>query len=197
MRICSRTRSMPVIASVTGMLHLQAGVHLDEEELAVLVEELDGADAEIAELATASTTTLPILARCSASMAGEGASSSTFWWRRCSEQSRSPRCTHVAEAVGDHLHLDVPRLAEVALHIDRVVAERGLGLGAGRRERPRQAPSALSATFMPRPPPPAAALISTGKPISSAAAPRLLVVPTAPSEPGTTGMPAPSPPAWR
>jgi hypothetical protein len=38
---------MPVIISVTGMLDLDAGVHLDEVELAVLVEELDGADAEI------------------------------------------------------------------------------------------------------------------------------------------------------
>ena len=33
------------------MLDLDAGVHLDEIELAVLVEELDGADAEIFELA--------------------------------------------------------------------------------------------------------------------------------------------------
>ena len=33
------------------MLDLDAGVHLDEVELAVLVEELDGADAEIVELA--------------------------------------------------------------------------------------------------------------------------------------------------
>ena len=32
------------------MLDLQAGVHLDEVELAVLVEELDGAGAGIAEL---------------------------------------------------------------------------------------------------------------------------------------------------
>ena len=33
-----------------GMLDLDAGVHLDEIELAVLVEELDRADADIAEL---------------------------------------------------------------------------------------------------------------------------------------------------
>jgi hypothetical protein len=31
------------------MLDLQAGVHLDEEELAVLPQELDGADAQIAD----------------------------------------------------------------------------------------------------------------------------------------------------
>jgi hypothetical protein len=34
-----------------GMLDLQAGVHLDEVELAVLVEEFDGADAAVLQLA--------------------------------------------------------------------------------------------------------------------------------------------------
>ena len=43
---------------------------------------------------------------------------------------------------------------------------------------------------MPRPPPPAAALIRTGKPISSAAARASSSVVSAPAEPGTTGMPA-------
>src|SRR5215510_13086395 len=33
----------------------------------------------------------PILARAAAASTGEGPSSQTFWWRRCSEQSRSPR----------------------------------------------------------------------------------------------------------
>src|SRR5471030_2809226 len=44
---------------------LHAGVHLDEIELAVFIQELEGA----------------------------GASSMTFWWRRCIEQSRSPSQT--------------------------------------------------------------------------------------------------------
>src|SRR5881394_4667415 len=35
--------------------------------------------------------TSPISARCLPLSAGEGASSTSFWWRRCSEQSRSPR----------------------------------------------------------------------------------------------------------
>src|SRR6266568_5122771 len=33
----------------------------------------------------------PIWARAAAARTGEGPSSQTFWWRRCSEQSRSPR----------------------------------------------------------------------------------------------------------
>ena len=35
----------------------------------------------------------PIRARSASSAAGDGASSMTFWWRRCSEHSRSPRWT--------------------------------------------------------------------------------------------------------
>ena len=41
----------------------------------------------------ASTQRSPIFARCFAVMKGAGASSMTFWWRRCIEQSRSPRLT--------------------------------------------------------------------------------------------------------
>ena len=33
---------------------------------------------------------LPSAARTSAGSPGAGASSTSFWWRRCSEQSRSP-----------------------------------------------------------------------------------------------------------
>src|SRR5574341_1171465 len=39
----------------------------------------------------ASTASWPMLARWSALRAGEGASSSTFWWRRCSEQGSGVR----------------------------------------------------------------------------------------------------------
>ena len=41
----------------------------------------------------------------------------------------------VAEAVGDHLQLDVPRGLQVALHVDGVVAERRLGLPTGGGDR--------------------------------------------------------------
>ena len=74
-------------------------------------------------------------ARVAASMTGEGASSKTFWWRRWSEQSRSPRVHRVALAVAEDLDLDVARGGEVFLEIDLVVAEGCLGLGAGGVER--------------------------------------------------------------
>ena len=74
------------------MLDLDARVHLDEIELAVLVQELDRADAEIFELAHRLRDGLADRCCAAATLsAGEGPSSQTFWWRRCSEQSRSPR----------------------------------------------------------------------------------------------------------
>ena len=49
MAICSWTISTPVICSVTGVLDLQAGVHLEEEKLAPRVlQKLDGAGVLIA-----------------------------------------------------------------------------------------------------------------------------------------------------
>ena len=41
----------------------------------------------------AATAASPMTARMAGVMPGAGASSTTFWWRRCSEQSRSNRCT--------------------------------------------------------------------------------------------------------
>ena len=68
----------------------------------------------------------------------------------------------VALAVAEHLEFDVARLGEILLQIDAVVAEGGLGLGARRPMAHRRGRLGVRATFMPRPPPPAAALISTG-----------------------------------
>jgi hypothetical protein len=74
------------------MLDLDAGVHLDEVELAVLEEELEGAGAAVADaLAGLDADRADLLALRFSLMPGAGASSMTFWWRRCIEQSRSPR----------------------------------------------------------------------------------------------------------
>jgi hypothetical protein len=73
------------------VLDLHPRVHLDEVELAVLVEELEGAGAAVADLRQASAQRSPTLRDVAAAMPGAGASSMTFWWRRCIEQSRSPR----------------------------------------------------------------------------------------------------------
>ena len=80
-----------MIISVTGCSTWRRVFISMKIELAVLIEELDGAGAAIFELSIAAATVSPILWRSSALRAGEGASSQIFWWRRCSEQSRSPR----------------------------------------------------------------------------------------------------------
>ena len=145
------------------MLDLQPGVHLDEVEFAVLVEELDGAGAAIAHFGhRLAHDARPSRRARRGVMTGEGASSSTFWWRRWSEQSRSPRWIAAALAVAEHLELDVARVGEIFLHVDGVVAE---GRARFRRRLAHQAFELVfgfGTTFMPRPPPPDAALIRTG-----------------------------------
>ena len=64
-----------------------------------------------------------------------GASSTTFWCRRCTEHSRSKRCSTVPWVSPDHLHLDVPGVGQVPLHEDLVGAEGGRGLALRRRHR--------------------------------------------------------------
>ena len=70
-------------------------------------------------------------ARCSSVRNGAGASSTSFWLRRCSEQSRVPTTIDVAVGVGEHLRLDVPRLVEEALDEALAAAERRDGLADG------------------------------------------------------------------
>ena len=117
-----------------GMLDLDAGVHLDEVELAVLVEELDGADAEIFHLLHRLGHGQPdLLARAAASSAGEGPSSQTFWWRRCSEQSRSPRWIAPPRPSPSTWISMWRGFWQVFFEIDRGVAEGGFGLVGGGR----------------------------------------------------------------
>jgi hypothetical protein len=83
---------------------------------------------------TASTTILPILARGRA----EGGRGGFFQHLLVAALQRAvafAEVNHIAVAVGDDLDLDVARLLEVALHIDRVIAERGASFRAGGRDR--------------------------------------------------------------
>ena len=62
---------------------------------------------------------------CSLVRNGAGASSTSFWWRRCSEQSRVEIDHHVAVGVGQALGLHVPRPVQVALDEALAPAECG------------------------------------------------------------------------
>ena len=172
------------------MLDLDAGVHLDEIELAVLVEEFDRADAEIFELAHRLRHGLADAVAGGDVERGRGAFLPDLLVAALQRAVALAEMDGAALAVAEHLDLDVARPLEIFLEIDRVVAEGGLRLGARGRERVRAARPRSCATFMPRPPPPAAALTSTGKPIVLAIASASWSEVTPPSEPGTTGMPS-------
>ena len=76
-----------------------------------------------------------IAARISAVMPGAGASSMTFWWRRCSEQSRSNRCTALPRLSPNTCTSIWRGLSTYFSTSTAVVAESGLGLAprAGQR----------------------------------------------------------------
>ena len=112
------------------VLDLQPGVHLQEEELAGgrVEQALDGARVAVADRLAGPDRPRPAAgARSSASTAGDGDSSTSFWLRRCTEHSRSPSATHGAVGQAEDLHLDVAYPREVALDQHRAVAEHPLG----------------------------------------------------------------------
>src|SRR3569623_1209485 len=118
-----------------GMLDLQTGVHLDEEELAVLPQELDGADAEVADLLDGLDDGLADLV---AAFGRQGRGGRLFQHLLVATLQRAvafAQMAVVAIGVGDDLDHDVARLLEIAIHIDRAVAEgrQGLLLGGGDR----------------------------------------------------------------
>ena len=109
------------------VLDLEPGVHLQEVELVGgrLVEELDGAGVLVVGARAMSQAALPSATRTSSGRPGAGASSTSFWWRRWSEQSRSPRNT-TSPRPSARTWASTWRGLQVALGVDLVAAEGGL-----------------------------------------------------------------------
>jgi hypothetical protein len=118
-----------------GVLDLQAGVHLEEEEVAVLVDELDGPGVVVADG----------LGRLDRGVAHGRFDAIGQSGCRCfldqllvtplgrAVPRRDP--DHVALLVADDLHLDVARPGEVALDVHLVASEEALRLALGARHR--------------------------------------------------------------
>ena len=118
------------------MLDLQPGVHLDEIELAVLVQELDGAGAAIADLRQRVGDDFADLRARLGVQGRRGRFLQHLLVAALQRAVALAQMHHIAVAVAQHLHLDMARLAEIFLDIDVVIAEGGLGLGAAERQRP-------------------------------------------------------------
>ena len=142
-----------------AVLDLEPGVDLEEPEPAVRVEqELDGRGVdEPGRLARPGPPAAWSSRRCVLVRPGAGDSSTSFWWRRWSEQSRSPRATIVPVGVAEQLDLDVAGRPDLALEVDGAVAERRprLGRAGGQRRgqlaRPRRPGACPGRRRRPRP----------------------------------------------
>ena len=156
-----------VTASVTGCSTCSRVLTSRKDaSLAVgVVDELDGARRAVA----APTRTAPrrtstqLRPRTASGRSGAGASSMTFWLRRCSEQSRSPRADDPPGAVAEDLHLDVAGALDAALEEH---AGGWRSCSAASRCDPVAGVAQLvrrsAQTRMPMPPPPPVALSMTG-----------------------------------
>ena len=118
-----------------GVLHLEAGVHLEEPELAVLVEELDGAGVVVAaRLGDLHGRLAHRLAR----LGREGRRRALLDQLLVAPLGRAVALAHphdVAVGVADHLHLHVARPGEVALDVALVAPEALERLGLRRLQR--------------------------------------------------------------
>ena len=112
------------------VLDLDAGVHLDEVELAVLVEELDGAGARVFELAHGGGADLADLAAAWRRDGRGGGLLPDLLVAALQRAVAGAEMDGVALAVAHQLDFDVARLLQVLFDVDAVVAEGGLGLGA-------------------------------------------------------------------
>ena len=119
-----------------GVLHLEAGVHLEEPELAVLVEELDGAGVVVAaRLGDLHGRLAHRLADVSAGKAGRRALLDQLLVAALGRAVALADPHDVAVGVADDLHLHVARPGEVALDVALVAAEALERLGLRRLER--------------------------------------------------------------
>ena len=120
------------------MLDLDAGIHFDEVELAVLVEEFDGADAEIFDLAHRLGDRFADRVAHGGVERRRGAFLPDLLVAPLQRAVALAEMDGAAFAVAEHLDFDVARPLQIFFQINRVVAERGLRLGARHGEARRQ-----------------------------------------------------------
>ncbi len=117
------------------MLDLHPRVHLDEEELPVLIEELDRASPDIAQFShRLGDNPADALALLGVEGRG-GALLPDFLVAALKRAVALAKMNGVALRVAEHLNLDVARLGEIFLEIDGIAAERGPRFDPGGADR--------------------------------------------------------------
>ncbi len=122
------------------VLHLQARVHLEEVELAVLIEELDGARVDVAAGLGDAHRGLAHRPPDVVGEVGRGALLDELLVTPLGGAVPLAEPERVAMGVRDDLHLDVARPGEVALDVALVAAEVRSGLATGGLERVGRVP---------------------------------------------------------
>src|SRR5512147_1057023 len=117
------------------MLDLQSRVHLDEVELAALVEELERADAAVAQADRRFGREPPDAGTCLAFECWGGRLLEHLLVTSLQRAIAFAKMHHGAVKVGENLHFDMSRLHQALLEVEFAVAERRQRLGARHRHR--------------------------------------------------------------
>ena len=148
------------------VLHLHAGVHLEEVEIVVLVdEELAGAGADVVHRLGRRDRRRAHLGAQLGRDAIAGRLLDHLLVTALDRALALEEMHAVAVRVGEDLDLDVARLLDELLDVERVVAEAALAPPSARGRPSGISSLSVRTSRMPLPPPPALALIITGRPI--------------------------------
>ena len=120
------------------MLDLYAGVHLDEIELAVVVEELDRAGAFVVHLAHGVGADLADLEPLRQIERGRGAFLEDLLMAALQRTIAFAEMDRMALAIAENLNFDMARIVEKFFEIDGIIAKGRLGFAARGGERVRQ-----------------------------------------------------------
>ncbi|MNC89464.1 hypothetical protein D3C83_54040 [compost metagenome] len=119
------------------MLDLNACVHLNEVEFAVLIQEFDGTNAEILDLAHGLGDRLADRLARAGIERGRGAFLPNLLVTPLQGAVALTEMDGLSMAVTKYLNLDMAGAFEIFLDVDRVIAKSRLCLGAGGRKRAR------------------------------------------------------------
>jgi hypothetical protein len=122
--------STPVISSVTGC-STWSRVHLDEIELAILVQKLEGARAAVADALAGLHAKLADAAALFRADAGRRRFFDHLLVAALHRAVALAEMEGVAVGVGQHLDFDVAGMIQVLFHVHDRIAERRVGLAAG------------------------------------------------------------------